>query len=435
MQIGLANYVLTVIIGSLIFREIKENITTKEWFKIYKPTVFVGIILSFYTILAPIYHKLAGIQTFRTVDHSPYLYYGWLATLIFYLSYLAGFYTGRKKNKNNKGIFYLSDKQSFFYGNTICILSLSLFIFIKGLSWLILLNPFFYFGGLNFIASSYSAGAFTNLFNLAINFSMPGILLIWSSQLNKGNNYYISILWMIVNIIFYVAIGFRYRIVILGLSVSLVYFFKKKKKPPIRIISFAAVLLIVISGFIGLTRRYGEGLNISEFQGKGVNDVLYAAFVEAEPFYSSSAVIANAEANDDYIGMEPILNLVSAPIPRAIWPNKPSGRYIFDRLGEIYTVIGSQGATVLNFVEYFLMYGWPSLIIISYGFGYFSRNIWNWFLSDYKNNFRVAVYFLFYALIYYLISRGYIGLSFNIISATFLPLILLRLFLARTKNS
>ncbi len=435
MQIGLVNYILIAIISLLIFREIKENITTKEWFKIYKPTVFVGLILLFYTILGPFYHKLAGIQTFRTVNHSPYLYYGWLATLIFYLSYLAGFYTSRKKNKNNKGIFYLSDKQSFFYGNTICIVSLSLFIFIRGVSWLILLNPFFYFGNLNFIASQYTAGPLTNLFNLAINFSMPGILLIWSSQLNKGNNYYISFLWMIVNIIFYVALGFRYRIVILGLSVFLVYFFKKKKKPPIKIISLAAVLLIFISGFLGLTRRYSEGLNLSELQGRGVNDVLSAAFQETEPFYSSSAVIANAEANDDYIGMEPIFNLVSAPIPRGIWPDKPSGRYIFDRLDDIYTVIGAQGSTVLNFVEYFLMYGWPSLIIISYGFGYFSRNIWDWFLNDYKNNFRVTVYYLFYTLIYYLISRGYIGLSFNIISATFLPLILLRLILSRIKNS
>ena len=159
-----------LIIIFFIFKEIKENYTTRKWFKIYKPTVFVGAILLFYTILGPVYHKLTGIETFRAVDHSPYLYYGWLATLIFYLSYLGGFYTNRKISKNSKGIFYLSDKQSFFYGNVICILFIIMFIFVKGLSWLLLLNPLFYISDLNFISKHYDIGAFQNLFELLLTF-------------------------------------------------------------------------------------------------------------------------------------------------------------------------------------------------------------------------------------------------------------------------
>ena len=76
----------------------------------------------------------------------------------------------------------------------------------------------------------------------------------------------------------------------------------------------------------------------------------------------------------------------------------------------------------MNYAEYYLIAGFPSLILISFGLGYLVRRLWNWFLVRSHEPFAQCIYLLSSTYLYVVISRGYMPQVVMLFGFTVVPL-------------
>ena len=72
---------------------------SKSWVQIYRPTLFVAVVLTFYALVGPLRAILATGESvnfvgtsgtlYRGLDHREFLVWGWLGALIFFVSFIA----------------------------------------------------------------------------------------------------------------------------------------------------------------------------------------------------------------------------------------------------------------------------------------------------------------------------------------------------------
>ena len=148
-----------------------------------------------------------------------------------------------------------------------------------------------------------------------------------------------------------------------------------------------------------------------------------AGFGEAAVFFTSAGVIEQTPSRAPNVGLTPLVATVLFPIPRALFPGKPDATYITDATALLY---GSEnfarGTAFLNYTEYYLIAGWPSLIALSALLGWLMRRLWNWFLFRQDEPFAQALYLLTTSYLYVVISRGYLPQVLMLFGFSVLPL-------------
>ncbi|MDV3309131.1 MAG: O-antigen polysaccharide polymerase Wzy, partial [Cyclobacteriaceae bacterium] len=156
-----------------------------------------------------------------------------------------------------------------------------------------------------------------------------------------------------------------------------------------------------------LTRTYNRGLNLESIEQEYSRSFFESGLRESLIFQCTGAAIELVPETYEHVGFQPIISTLLFPIPRAIYPEKESARYLFDFLDHVFGPYG-QGAAMMSFGEYYLAFGWPGLIIGSFLIGWFSRRLWNWFLANQRNPFVIAAYACTVMYLYVVISRGYL---------------------------
>ena len=420
--------ILVLALIALIGWEVMNAYRSPSLLNVYRPTLFVAAVLSYYTLFGPLQALASGEGLgYRGLDHSDLVVWGWLGALLFYASLLLGFYAKPRAPAPKRLAVRVTPERLHLLGVRLCFLGFMMFALVGGTKVFALLNPLAARGLLDggFGEGGVDVGAISNYFNYAINFLIPGVLLQAASWLQRRKHTSTLVIWLVAAAGIYISLGFRYRLVLLAVPLVLLWFMARSRRPNLFIISIFLVAFVLFNGLIGLTRSYGRGLDLTSLE-QGID--LYAltnkGVSETGVFLASSGVIAQTPSfRSPYVGLQPFVATLLFPIPRAFLPSKPNNSYLANALSELYGgEIFSRGVAVMGYAEYYLIAGFPSLILFSFGLGYLIRRLWNWFLVRSHEPLAQCIYLLSASYLYVVISRGYLPQVLMLFGFTVAPL-------------
>ena len=412
-----------LVISSIVILMALECINSARsttWIEVYKPTLFVTLILAFYALFGPLRAIFSSGENpnfvgssgtiYRMFEHRDVLIYGWIGTLVFYSFFLIGFYLIKPRTPNRKlsRSFNVDLRSARAWGILFCCIALAAHLYVK-------LNSSFVFPGLQLVplleALSVKIRGFENYFVLLGDLFIPGILLQFCVWLRKRNKTIILASWFVIASLIYLNQGFRYKLLLLLAPAFLLWLFYLKRRPKLVIATILMVLFIGLSGLVSVWRLNSRASHI-EMQDLTPFEIFISSFEEAGTFFTSSLVLSLVPAKYPYIGSEPIIATLLHPIPRQLFLHKPSGDYTYRIQDDIYTTKGTipwkSHTAFLSFVEYYLIAGWSSLVLISLALGALMRGLWSWFLLRQYEPVAQSIYLLNACYLYSVLSRGYL---------------------------
>ena len=188
---------------------------------------------------------------------------------------------------------------------------------------------------------------------------------------------------------------------------------KLNKRPNWLLMGAFTYLIIAFMGYVGLTRSYGRGLSeVKPTQSLELSDFFLSGFSDAQVFQTTGLMIHGVPLYYSHTGFLPLLETIALPVPRAFWPEKPTGQSL-EAIFNVYHAetgyrMAGMGAAELNYGEHYVAFGWMGVIVLGLITGLFFRIAWD----SYKNSSgsEIAIIFIavFNAFIYVVISRGYL---------------------------
>lgn len=418
---------LIVVIGWEAIRAWNSN----DPFEIYKPTVILGIILTYYCVVGPLRVISAGEWFDRGVDLRSSMVWAWGGAVAFYTSVLFGFYNLPAWRIKHGTTQQLPPSWAKAIGIRCNIIGISLYTAVTGTRVIAQLNPLNPVA--NLILNQQTQGeeslfdSVSNYFSLSLNLLIPGTLLLFAAWVHQRKGIGGVILWTLAAAALFTTAGFRWRLVILIVPMAMLWFLSRQRKPQLFFLTLVTVALIGSAGLIGLTRNYGIGLNLAGVEEKTASDIFSAGLDESSIFLTTGGVMQRTPDPIPYIGITPLINTAVFFIPRAIWPAKPSNEYISIATGTLYGSINmSKGAAFMNFAEYYLMFGWISLVGMSLLLGQLLRGLYNWLLAHRYDPSAQVAYSVAACFLYVVVSRGYLPQVFSLFCFTVLPLFVAR---------
>ena len=416
--------------------EFGKNLKDKNWINFFKPTTFFGVLIIFYCLLGPIFSSALedGSIIYRGVNHREFYEIGLIASFLTYLSFQLGFNYKKYFKIKKFGIYKLREYSIqtrdllliHNWGERIILITF-FFQFIKYgpslISRILSINESATF-------TKYSGFLFT-LFTSSVNFSIVGLLLLFIALLNGIKERTKFIFYFSITVGLFINLGFRYRLLLLFLPLILIYFFYQKIKPSLTILLSLLLSAILLFGFFQIARDYGEGVSFQKFQNRikitktdktPLEYVFQSAFFDTNVFHTSAAIIYKTPKDYNYAGIKPIINAITLPVPRQLWPAKPSGEYIKGIYKKIYEgYLWEVGAANLGFAEYYLAGGWIALIITNFFIGVFFKKIWYEFLKNFNDPIAQLRYALYVSYMYIVFTRGYLLQLIYIYLSIFIP--------------
>ena len=427
MNLSINEIVLIFTILALNLYVLIKSLNSKFWIKAFQPQVFISLNILYYCVLGPLVYIYADKTFFRNLETRPYFIWGWISTLVFYLSNLIGYYFLspkypsefiKKKTINLKSIFNI--------GLILTLVSYLSYLIIRGRTALDYLN---YFGAFEAIIASgfqqgLNFGELNNIFLEGVNILIPGIILMFISLCYSGKNKTFTYGLIYFTISLFLSIGFRSRVIMLLIPCYYIYFFSKNRKPPVLLSSFFAFILLSASAFIEETRVYFAGFNLSrgDFD---INNLFFVAFAESNTFITSSIIFDVIPRDLPFVGTSPISETIIKFTHILGLSEKIDDPYYSEIINNIYSIFHSQGAAYLGFAEYYLMGGWIGLIISGIFFGYSLKRLWIWFLSSSEDYMRQAIYFTSIGFLYMVFSRGFLPQIVTFYIFMIVPLLIL----------
>jgi hypothetical protein len=402
---------LVLALIALIGWELQRAFSSRSWVSVYRPTLFVAVVLSYYTLAGPLRALALDGPIYRGLDHRHLLLWGWIGAVLFYGSLLLGFYATPQIKPPRRLIHNPNPERMHRLGFNLCKLGLLMFALVSGTRLLALFNPLaagqLIDGGLD--EKGVDVGAIANYFNYAVNFMIPGLCMMTAAWLNQRRHTFTLLLWLLSAVGIYTSLGFRYRLVLLFIPLLLLCFMARRKRPSLALLAAFLAGFIIVNGVIGLTRSYGRGLDLAVVEGQTTGQLFDAGFGESAVFFTTSGVIEQAPSRYPLIGPTPLVATLLFPIPRTLLPSKPDASYITDATSLLYGgEVFASGSAFLGYAEYYLIAGWPSLIALSALLGWLLRRLWNWFLIRQNEPFAQVIYLLSVTYLYVVISRGYL---------------------------
>ncbi|QVL52036.1 MAG: hypothetical protein KFB97_11165 [Cyanobium sp. M30B3] len=395
----------------LIVRELLQARSHARRIELFKPTIILAAVLVYYAVAGPLRAIAIEDTIDRTINRRADFVYGWAGAAVFYASTLVGFHLLGTPRLNRRQLVVNDPERIYRFGTTLCQLGLALFSVVAGIRLFAYINPF----AARELLRGTQGGIFggdglSNYFLLALNFLIPGICLQFTTWVCNRRHLPQIVGWLLVALGIFTSLGFRFRIVLVVVPMLLIWYLVRNKRPNPGAVALIVVGLIFMAGFVGLTRGYGRGLDVSAVEERTNEEIFEEGFGEAHVFFTTSGMIAATPAFNPYVGIQPLLSVLQFPIPRAWYPDKDTFGYLERSMQNLYnsTTLGL-GAAVLCYGEWFLMAGWPSLILMSLLFGWLLRCLWNWTLIRRHEPLALAVYALVVSYFYLVVSRGYLA--------------------------
>lgn len=397
----LSVFIILITALSLVFK----NYKSKKLYDFWSPLTFVSLLYLYYVVINPISIISKGQVYYLGINMKDAADSSWIAAMLSYISILLGFYLFKKRNKPSLFNYELNYKKLKKGGLFLFFLGYSFWVYTRGFQ----LNAFQVDNDRKFVTDGLSM-----YFVMGISFLVAAMcfLLVYYLKSNKSKaKLFLLLIPLIITVLTFVTQGSRFRLVFLVIAMATVYYIHQKKKPnPLVWISFS-VLFFIAMGVIELTRNYSRGLDISKLKDYDVSEISSNAQNETKVFFFSGEVIDNVAANNSYIFFEPFYTALLMPIPRAIFPSKPDGKYL-NKIQKNIIGDDSMGAAFLFYAEFFYAFGWFGVIIGSFLLGMFIKYFWHNFLQNKENTIALISLALFNGFIYVIISRGYLAQQF-----------------------
>lgn len=412
---------LFLILLVLEFLRARSSINPSE---VFKPTIILGIVLLYYAVLGPLWSLSKGEWFDRGIDRRSVLELGWAGAAIFYLCTIVGFYFLSTPRFATRFLPNRDSDRLFIIGSRLCILGFLSFSLIAGIQVFYFINPFTARQSLQIAGLNVFGGDGLETYFLAgLNLLIPGLCLLFTHWVSSRSRLVPLIFWSFASLGMFTTLGFRFRIVLVVVPLLLIWYLARQRRPNLVLASFLAAGLIFIAGFIGVSRTYGQGLDLSLTSQLSGDEIFAEGFAESSVFLTTSGMMAATPGTNPYVGFQPIISLLQFPVPRAFYPEKDTFGYLRRSLENLYQspTLGL-GAAILSYGEWFLMAGWPSLILLSLAFGWLLRCLWNWFQIRRTESLAVACYSLSVSFVYLVVSRGYMAQVFSAAIFTLLPL-------------
>jgi hypothetical protein len=263
-----------------------------------------------------------------------------------------------------------------------------------------------------------------------IDLLIPAIILSFRCERSKRWTWF----WLIVAGIIYASIGFRYRILIIGIALMTLLSLKRARAMPVRYIlvgvSALVVLLIWVADNRAQIRAAGQGtisnVELTLTTGQELTDNLLGELRTFPTFL----IVADAVPNRiDYDYGLTLAFVFIRPIPREIWPSKPAPpaqQIIVNSFGTNAALFS--GPAYPNFGEYYIALGVPTLVLGMLAFGIGNRTLYEWLKTNIHNPWVQVAYAVSVGLLIQIIGRGYTAQNFNFWVFTVLPILLIGAF-------
>jgi len=388
----------------------------------FQPPVMLSVIFLYYTVAGPLHALREGKWIDRGVNLRDGMGVAWQGAAIAFLAFLVGYSFIRQQLPPPRRSTGFDSSQAWRLGRTLNALGITLFGLITGPRLLTLLNPITARQA-EAVGRGLDFGPFANYAGLAVNFLIPGTLLltaVWVSQRRGGSE---LLVWLMVASGIFTTLGFRYRLALLFSGVLLVFFLARGRQPSAVVVIPSVIGLLGLAGLIGLTRDYGQGLDLSRTEGLGFWDLVLAGFGESGIFLTSGGVMSLTPSEIQFVGVTPLVNTLLFPIPSQLLPGKDSVAYLANATAVVYnSSIHNSGSAFLNYAEYFLMGGWPVLIVGYLLLGWLCRRLWLWFRWRRHEPIAQVAYVCAVTYLYVVVSRGYLPQVVMLFCFTVLPL-------------
>lgn len=251
--------------------------------------------------------------------------------------------------------------------------------------------------------------------------AVAGSLIILSlKQKWKQPILYIILVLMFIQIIF---AGARWLIItVIVTMLSTYYLYPTAKK--INIYFIGGILVVLFLGFsvMDKTRQRGGGLNMEKASSLSYDEIKGGAQENYSVYWFSLMAMDRLNQTGERVYFDPFITAALMPIPRSIFPWKPDATYVKQMEDDVFGKGLGGGAAFLNFVEYYMAFGWIGIIIMSYIIGWISRMFWDNYDNNRESIGAIIALGAFSAVMYSVISRGYLAGSFpNVVLVVFLP--------------
>lgn len=420
-------WLLVITLVSLFAFELIQARLSGSWIQMFRPTLMVAAILSYYCVVAPLRTIAIGETFERGQELRGAIIWGLWGAVAFYGCLLIGYHQIKTPRFDRR--FLVDNNVALLYklGRVLCWIGVVMYALVAGPTFLAQINPLTAAQNMGNAGAGFVGviGALSNYFVYGLNLLIPGVLLLfatWTQDRTKARE---LIGWFMASAGLFTTLGFRWRLIMLVVPIVLLWYLRRRRAP--NLLGLAALglaLIIVVSGAIGQGRNYGYGINTSAQEGKTFEERFDDGIIEGRTvFLTTSGLIDRINKPSQFVGTEPLVSLVLIVIPRQFLPDKDTIGYLKRSLLTLYTDPAfAAGAATLNYGEYYLMFGWSSLIAMSLVLGWGLRCLWNWFLLRWDEPLAQVTYVLSACFLYVVISRGYMAQVAYLGAFTLLPL-------------
>jgi hypothetical protein len=387
--------------------------------------VIVSVIFLYYAVFGPLIGLQYGEWIFLgEVNVREGYCIAWQGAAVGFASFLLGFGLLRQRLPQPRYTTSLDPIQAWRLGRKLNMIGLGLYALYAGERVLVQLNPFTA-RQFEVVGGGLDIGPFAAYFGSALNLTIPGVLLMMAAWVQRRNNPTEFVIWLVVVAGIYTSIGFRYRLAFLVSGMLILWYLSTGRRPKLAVVIPIILGMLYGAGLIVQNRKYGAGLNLSASEGMSFWDLVRAGFGEASIFYVSAGVMNLIPTTIPYVGFTAIWEVLVSPIPRALVPDKPKAEYLIEAVNIMLNrpSIGiNSGQAMLNYAEYFLIGGWPVLIIGYILIGWLCRRLWLWFLWRRQEPIAQVAYITAAVYLYMVISRGYLNQVVTLFCFTVLPI-------------
>jgi hypothetical protein len=411
-QLSTGEFFWVAVLVALMGRELLVARAHPRPIELFRPTLILAVVLAYYALVGPLRALALGEVLERGIDRRPDLIWGWAGAAVFYASSLVGFHLLGTPRLDRRQIGPTDPERLHRLGTTLCQLGLLLFSLVAGLRLFAYLNPFAAAELLRGSRGSIFEGeGIANYFLLALNFLLPGVCLLFTSWVCTRRRGPQLLLWLLAAAGIFTSLGFRFRLVLLAVPMLLLWYLLRQKRPNLAAVGLLMAGLIFMAGFVGLTRSYGRGLDLSGVEERTTVEIFEEGLGgESQVFFTTSGLMAITPQINPYVGLQPLISVLQFPIPRDWYPAKDTFGYLKRAIETLFNSpqLGN-GAAILCYGEWFLMAGWPSLVLMSVLFGWLLRCLWNWLLIRQYEPLALTLYALSVSYLYFIVSRGYMA--------------------------
>jgi len=400
-----------------IFLCLSKSFLDRDYYAIWSPMTCISITYIYYCVIGPLIELTHGsVVILRGIDHRPYFFDAWLGALLSYLGVWLGFAVCNVKIRTAAS-FTADNKLLLKNARMVFFIAVGLLILLFGAGSMVKLRFWEYSADAG--VGGYS-GSFSGYAMQAIVFFISASLLAFIPFLRKqGAAWFVAI--FVVTFSLFVNFGFRWRLVVLFYALVSVFHLEKRVKLNLKLgISLLLALLLLVGG-MAIARSYGRGMRMERLEGVKAGELIDNAMTEAACFLASGFIINKYQDTFDHSGFDFLVNAISAPVPRALWPDKPDGSYIGGPIMSLYGGNRGTGQAALNYAEYFMAFGWYGVIIFPFLMGLFLKRCWLWYIANKSNDYAIIMISLINGMMYMWVSRGYFSLFLTLFILVCLP--------------